>query len=1785
MCSRKQGHFGYCCWRFTERLINYEVHATCARGNFDGIKPFEMFTISAIFANSIVLAMYDTPTDVSTPLNESLDVAGMVLTLVFTVEMIIRIINMGFFVDKGSYLRDAWNWLDFIVVLAGFSDFIPNYDNQFGILRVARLMRPLRTITTIKGMRILVGTLLEVDTLKNIGNVMFLTSFLYIVFGIIGTELFSGALRGVCFDADTLEPTEDMPVGSTGICNPGSGGRSCLPGQICSRTDPITGEPNSSPAYDLVSFDDFPHSVLTIFVMLTLEGWTDVMYAVQDGVSVWAWVYFVLLVTIGVFIVINLFLAVISAGYEAQVEAEDEERKLDEEAAEYLKMLMRALREILTGQPANAADNSQLFGMDTSHSEGSANCLDPAGIETSLVEPIAVDSTIRPVEDVEQLRVRPEVVQFGLLFTEEAQRRIINRAPPGEGNQPGCICDDAFRLGLHLLQLGADARRDSVYTRKDTSLTGALQHAMKMRAFFSKKPIAELLSVLDDRGLRDEYEAAELEHQLELQEKSPDELPDMDTEEDRETAMTERIIEVILANPDAERTTEGIKLELKKAGDKELLGALSRDTTDEMEKDWQDDMLGRMLKQIDQNKEVLNHNKLDVNTGLKVQRHVGVAKFIDHFIVEEEEDKVTTYPKILCSRHTKHDHFIVGPENSDEDLHVPPLLVFRYSVQWLVESPAFGHIVTALVLINCAVLASDHYGIEQSTADVLEAINLTCTIAFAVEMILKLIGIGFKRYAEDHFNLFDGFLVLASVFELFLGDDAGGISVFRALRIFRIIKLTSSLDNFKKVIKTIMSVLPEIGNFSMLMALFIFFYATMGMHLFGGKFLDTEEEPRSHFDDFGWSVVTVFQILTGENWNTVMYDAIHNEGAVAAIYFVTLMVIGGYMTLNLFLAVLLLKTMDAFNPKPLQLRVHYFINRMKQPDVYVDPTATEDDEVYVLAGRSLFIFDHNNGMRKYLRGLISTPQFKNIIMASIMISSLCLAVEEPAVSNGSCCETLYEVLKTLDIFFTAVFTVEMLIKIFCLGLCCESEHAYLRNSWNVLDAIIVVLSIVSLLLSGSGFNWVRTFRVFRALRPLRVIQRIPELRIVVNSLFKSLPTLANVMLVLGIFWMIFGILFVQLYKGKFWFCSIDGEQSGIFSITDCTGSFVTEGGDLVELAWTKPPFTFDNIGDSIVTLFEVSTLEMWLDIMYMSIDATGQGTEPEEWNSPLAAIFYVVFIVLGSFFLLQLLTGAIVTEYNKLNDEAGGKAFQSERQKRMIAKMVLVHKSEVSEPRYEWQARMQSSFTKTETFQNVVAAMIVLNIVAMALVHDGQSKEYGDLLDSLNAVFTVFFALESAVKIAAEGKNYFRSGWNLYDLVVVVVTLGELIYTIIEGGDAAEIPGAAVLRIFRIARVFRLFVRFDRLMVLVHTIVFALPTFVNVGGLLLLIFFIYAVLGMHLLGTIKRGEMLNDYANFESFGLSLLTVYRMATGESWNGIMYDCKIQPPDCDDSLDECGKPLVAVLYFVSFQLIGQFIMLNLFVAVVLENFHTTNEKRETSVTPDMFTEFTDVWTGLVGLDEAMADTASGGKQKPYRLLPVELFDELMDRLPGRLGWNVEQRENKPYNESGDRKYPKQEELKMHFSGLPTRSFKVLVDRSRLPSKGCGSQPTKPAIELLLGVDVPPAFQTAHLKLVSDPGNLRAVDGFYITDPTSADPTMFVKLGAVEPTRVHYTWGKHCRKLDQYTRPVGPLIDCTGYRCAPKSTRYHRVAECSPVTSDIIPPPLPPPSMALLGADCRVQ
>jgi hypothetical protein len=629
-----------------------------------------------------------------------------------------------------------------------------------------------------------------------------------------------------------------------------------------------------------------------------------------------------------------------------------------------------------------------------------------------------------------------------------------------------------------------------------------------------------------------------------------------------------------------------------------------------------------------------------------------------------------------------------------------------------------------------------------------------------------------------------------------------------------------------------------------------------------------------------------------------------------------------------------------------------------------------------------------------------------------------------------------QLLDILDILFLGIFTFEMSIKILALGLVFGSDFAYLKNSWNLLDCSIVLLGWFTFIMDktsgqggGANIGWIKNLRVVRALRPLRTINRVPELKQVVNSLFKAAPTLGNVILLLMIFYMIFGILGVNLFKGKFNSCNAEVDVGRI----DCVGSFIIEcsevdtcdgcdadTGLIIELKqWTKPgegSWGFDHIGEALTTLFEVSTLEMWLDIMYFGVDSPGSGLQPVLDNNPLGYIYFIVFIFFGSFFLMELFVGAIVTSYQVLNEEAAGAAFQSERQQREVAQKVLKQGEKPFIPKYACQIGLYN-IMHNPIVENIVMLCICLNILVMALSFDFMSAEFTSTLDGFNDVFTFIFAAESVLKLSAEFPSlYFSNGWNQYDFFVVTVTTSEFIYVALSPPDAPEIPGASILRVFRIMRIMRLLQKLKGLTNLFLTVARAMPTLINVAGLLGLIFFIYAVLGMHLFGKIPQDdEFLTARANFETFGTSMLVVFRMSTGESWNGIMNACK--------KGENAG---FAMPYFITFQILGQYIMLNLFIAVMLDYYQRQLDSTEPFLSDDDRAQFETTWCKFVGRERRHP-------YKPYPLLPVQLFDDFMTELTDRTGWLPEERINRVQKDRVLKQAP--------FTNLPVRALKVLV------------------------------------------------------------------------------------------------------------------------------------------------
>lgn len=949
----------------------------------------------------------------------------------------------------------------------------------------------------------------------------------------------------------------------------------------------------------------------------------------------------------------------------------------------------------------------------------------------------------------------------------------------------------------------------------------------------------------------------------------------------------------------------------------------------------------------------------------------------------------------------------------------------------IISYKQFDYTIVAFIVLNALILSLEKYPMSDTLEDVLNISNYIFTFIFTIEMILKLIGLGIVGYLSDQWNIFDGIIVIVSLIDIFMPSSNSSFTALRTFRLLRVFKLLKFLHGLRELLETVLSTLTDLKYFSLILTLFVFIYALIGVQFFRGKFTFDGETSRAHFDTFLWSSLTVFQILTGENWNEVLYDGVKGAGWWSSIYFISCFLFGNYIILSLFMAILLGnfevipadeedeaesrktrnkikqlvikiatfaaypmtivadKIKDYFNLRQNQVAAECAKSQNNNDDnddnADIDDNDDEDEIVKrsdTVCRSALFLPDefqaddqectqipkdkfslgciHSNCfIRKYCIKIVANKWFERFIMFLILISSILLCLDEPRLNPNS---NLAIFLYYADIVITILFTIEMVIKIIALGLI-GHDNAYLRSGWNRMDGFIVIISIMNLFMSGLKF--IKGVRALRALRPLRMVSRFESMKLVVNSIFATIPALGNVVLITLLFFYIFAIIGTQQFAGLYWYC-VDTTSTSLNIIyvdkLECIGPNQRWQSNILG--------NFDNVFSSMLILFELATLEQWPSIMYSAIDARGPGLSPERDAHPERAIFFVVFLLVCSFFVLSLFVGVVVDEYHKYHDKFTNGCITDKQKEWLesVRHMINVNTNQKMEiPQNKFRAFLFRIVTSDE-FELLITILIGLNIVVMSLSYYDAPKHYIDTLDILNLIFTYIFIAEVLLKWTALGiKQYFKDKWNLFDFFIVFCSVIVLILDGIAGEKLLFDP--TIARVLRVIRVFRVIKRAESLKQLLTTLVFSLPALWNVGILLFLLFFIYAVAGMSLFGNVMHGEFLNNHANFETFGFSLSILYRMSTGESWNGIYHDCSITEnnSNCIESDGNCGSPFLATLYFLSFYLFSAMVMLNVFVAVVLKNFEEQIEatSRDLKIEPHVLEDFEKLWISFCEKD----------------------------------------------------------------------------------------------------------------------------------------------------------------------------------------------------------------------------
>ncbi|XP_051983671.1 sodium channel protein type 4 subunit alpha-like [Xyrauchen texanus] len=1595
---------------------------------------FSLFIMCTILTNCCFMAMPDPP--LWTKYLE------YTFTGIYTFESLIKILARGFCIEPFTFLRDPWNWLDFsVIVMAYVTEFVDL--GNVSALRTFRVLRALKTISVIPGLKTIVGALIQ--SVRKLADVMILTVFCLSVFALIGLQLFMGVLRQKCVRSPAHCVNSTYPGNGSFICNNRTwlsvkdfltnednfykieGSKDAL---ICGYSNDAGKCPDGfdclktgrNPNYDYTSFDTFGWAFLALFRLMTQDYWENLYHQTLRSAGKTYMIFFVLVIFLGSFYLVNLILAVVAMAYEEQNQATIAEAWAKEREFQLAMEHLRKEQRALAKQRRKEAELGQLAEISQSPFT-QKDSMKPYRSRTRSHRTLSeeIEDNSPPFDEKPAHPLLATLSSHPLSTHRGSQVSIFTFCP--RKNSEADFADDEHSV-LDDMRSRAGSMAMPWHKRRTGSIRShSSQVLMPTFALNGRLNVS-----LDQNGITS------------IGPHTPTSLPTFSME------------------------------------------SVKEDT----EPGYQKDQTTAVLKPtIYMKDEVPPHRR---------KRGLSSVSFFSDAIDELEEAHQKCPP---CWYEFSKKYLIWTCS--------PAWLRLKNGVKVMVMDPFLDLAITICIVLNTLFMALEHYPMTDEFNSMLSVGNLVFTGIFTAEMMLKVFALDPYYYFQQGWNIFDGVIVCLSLMELGL-SNVEGLSVLRSFRLLRVFKLAKSWPTLNTLIKIIGNSVGALGNLTLVLAIIVFIFAVVGMQLFGKNYQDCVCKisydctlPRWHMKDFFHSFLIVFRVLCGE-WIETMWDCMEVAGQpLCILVFMLVMVIGNLVVLNLFLALLLSSFCSDNLSAPdedgemnnLQIaiaRIHcgftWLHNAIKDlfsgnlarhrqkakeaqpslkmnhtecngglgrfrqykekcimadaedsymtnPNVTIcvpiapgesdvefleeedeDTESSEDEElkqevISLSEGSTVdlrkpgedeeeysemaedamdpeecfpeFCMQHckcckintTKGMgqmwwrlRKTCYQIVEHSWFETFIIFMILLSSGALAFEDIYIEKR---KVLKVVLEYADKVFSYIFVLEMFLKWIAYGF-----KKYFTNYWCWLDFLIVDVSLISLAANSLGysdFGAIKSLRTLRALRPLRALSRFEGMRVVVNALIGAIPSIMNVLLVCLIFWLIFSIMGVNLFAGKFGKCV--NRTGYIHNATLVNNKTECQAMNDTQFYWTKVKVNFDNVGLGYLSLLQVATFKGWMEIMYAAIDSRGVEEQPVKEINLYMYLYFVIFIIFGSFFTLNLFIGVIIDNFNQQKRMIGGHdIFMTEEQKKYYNAMKKLGSKKPQKPIPRPVNILQGFFfdlVSKQAFDITIMILIILNMITMMVETDKQSARMESILNNINLAFIVIFTTECLIKIFALRCYFFTISWNVFDFVVVILSIiGIVLADIIEKYFVSPTL-FRVIRLARIGRVLRLIRAAKGIRTLLFALMMSLPALFNIGLLLFLVMFIYAIFGMANFAYMKKQGGIDDMFNFETFGNSIICLFQITTSAGWDNLLDPImNNSPEECNanyvntgtNSKGNCGNPSVGITFFVSYIIISFLIVVNMYIAIILENFSVATEESTEPLSEDDFEMFYEVW-----------------------------------------------------------------------------------------------------------------------------------------------------------------------------------------------------------------------------------
>jgi hypothetical protein len=706
---------------------------------------------------------------------------------------------------------------------------------------------------------------------------------------------------------------------------------------------------------------------------------------------------------------------------------------------------------------------------------------------------------------------------------------------------------------------------------------------------------------------------------------------------------------------------------------------------------------------------------------------------------------------------------------------------------------------------------------------------------------------------------------------------------------------------------------------------------------------------------------------------------------------------------------------------------HRFVNSSSDMRSLSKALDSKEQNKVVERERVIFFLDPSSLVAKTVIRIADHQLFDNLIGLAILFSCIFLAIDSPDPAIQTSVFLTQAQLDTGNIVCVAVFTFEFVIRSLSDGII-FTKRAYFRSMWNVVDFIVLAISIVDILRSSSGAaGSVRALRILRALRPLRVMKHNPGMRQIIKAISQTLRPVFFVMLFMCFFLACFAFIGMNLFGGKFQRCNLEED----FDMALCSGmAMVEEGGPddamggqdstgcpgcYLPLVWHTRHFndpnrsseSFDTFYDSFLTVFQIST-NHFSDVMMDGISTTSEGMAPERNASTANFVYFFFLVLLSAFFITNLVVAFIIDGFTSAHiqmseDAKMAKAMRDyEQAVDQVAKKLLNETDVPSHPA----RRLFRPLVESRWFELVSSACVFVNVSIMCLYHRNQSQVLADFIETQNTVFLGLLVSEVLLKIWASGvRNFIQRGWNLFDLLIMLAGLLALVIS-------ASPKYSQLVRCLRFIRILRLFKSIKAIRVMLETLTGSIGPLANIVLLLLLLLSMFAIFAVQSFGLLRQGQLVSyessttDLAtvNFRTYSNAMRVLFQILMGDDWHKMMYDSMAAPPFCtpdgDPSLPpcagsgcipagDCGPGQVTTLIFwILFYVMVQYIMMNIFIAAVLDLFAQANIEENSFISDSQMELMAMIWR--------KRRFANGGV-----FLPLNLVKPLLKNIPRPVGF----------------------------------------------------------------------------------------------------------------------------------------------------------------------------------------